>query len=287
MMLFGRRGLFVTALLSLLPTWLRPANATTFSEGVGEVRGFVMAAVDRRFGAGSAVADPSDPARFTTSFGDRSITTDVTDFFNYLLAYPEEDPDAALERFVDMIAEARTRIVSDDAIVAVVRNRDYVADAPGLGRDILHEPLGADLVVVYMADRANSMSPLTVKDFPGRDLASVRAVALDNLRKWLPKVVSDDAIEPGVAYFVDDNALLATSLILLDDFWKSIAARFPGDVLIALPRKDQLFIFDDDGKPTTRAIARQLIDVTIEGDFNLLSPLLYARRGGTIVTVPD
>ncbi|MES2498194.1 MAG: DUF1444 family protein [Pseudomonadota bacterium] len=287
MMRFGRRGLFVTALLSLLPTWLRPAKATTFSDGVGEFRGFVMAAVDRRFGAGSAVADPSDPATFTASLGDKSITTDVTNLFNYLLSYPEEDPDEAVERFVDTIAESRTKIVSDDAIVAVVRNRDYVAGAPGLGHDILHEPLGADLVVVYMADRTNSMSPLTAKDIPGRDLASVWAVALNNLRKWLPKVVSDDAIEPGIAYFVDDNTLLATSLILLDEFWKSIAARFPGDVLIAIPRKDQLFIFDDDGKATTRAAARQLIDVTIEGDFNLLSPLLYARRGGTIVTVAD
>jgi len=77
--------------------------------------------------------------------------------------------------------------------------------------------------------------------------------------------------------------MLSTSLILLEDFWKSVARRFPGDVLIALPRKDQLFVFDDN--PNARAGARRLIDETISEGFNLLSSGLYARRGGKIEAV--
>ena len=61
----------------------------------------------------------------------------------------------------------------------------------------------------------------------------------------------------------------------------------PGDVLIAIPRRDQLFIFDDNGSAKIRAGVRRLIKVTFEDDFNLLSPRLYARRKGRIVTVPD
>jgi hypothetical protein len=75
--------------------------------------------------------------------------------------------------------------------------------------------------------------------------------------------------------------MLSTSLILLDEFWKSIQTRFPGDVLIALPRRDQLFIFDDD--PQVEAAARRLIDVTTHDNFNLLSSKLYARRNSKIV----
>lgn len=288
MMWVGRRGLFAMALLSLVPAWLRPARAQTpaFND-VAEFRAFVMAAVDSRLGADSTVPDAHDPAKFTTRIGDWSLTSDVTNLHNFLLSSPEEDPEKALERFVNSIAESQSRIVNDDAIVAVIRNREYVDYVAGLRHDILHESLGADLAIVYMADRADSMSPLSSGDLPNRDLAGVRAIALKNVRQWLPKVVSDDGLKSGMLYYVEGNTMLSTSLILLDDFWRSIAARFPGDVLIAIPRKDQLFIFDDDGSPATRASARRLIEVTIEEDFNLLSPLLYARRGGKIVAVFD
>jgi hypothetical protein len=56
-------------------------------------------------------------------------------------------------------------------------------------------------------------------------------------------------------------------------------------VLIALPRKDQLFLFDD--KPEFHAGVRRLIDVTFQDNFNLLSPQLYARRNGKIEAVLD
>ena len=81
--------------------------------------------------------------------------------------------------------------------------------------------------------------------------------------------------------------MLSTGLVILDEFWKSIATRFPGDVLFALPRRDQLFIFKDDGNARTKALAHHLIKVTFEENFNLLSPLLYARRMGQIVVVSD
>jgi hypothetical protein len=80
--------------------------------------------------------------------------------------------------------------------------------------------------------------------------------------------------------------MLSTSLILLEEFWKSIEHRFPGDALIALPRRDQLFIFDE-GNSAAKAVARRLIDVTIRENFNLLSHKLYARRSGKIELVTD
>ena len=55
--------------------------------------------------------------------------------------------------------------------------------------------------------------------------------------------------------------MLSTGLILLDEFWKVVAGHFRGDILIALPRKDQLFLFDD-SDAAARAIARRLIAAT-------------------------
>jgi hypothetical protein len=48
-----------------------------------------------------------------------------------------------------------------------------------------------------------------------------------------------------------------------------------------------IFDYDEDRKSTARTRARQLIDATIQENFNLLSPMLYARRGGKIVVVRD
>ena len=135
-----------------------------------------------------------------------------------------------------------------------------------------------------MADLPDSMSPIAPKDVPGKDFQTVREIALNNMRRWLAKVVADNQLQLGVLYVVQDNTMLSTSLILLDEFWKSIETRFPGDVLIALPRRDQLFIFDE-GDSAAKTVARRLIDATTRENFNLLSQKLYARRGGKIVLV--
>jgi uncharacterized protein YtpQ (UPF0354 family) len=137
-----------------------------------------------------------------------------------------------------------------------------------------------------MVDRPDSMSPLAQKDVAGKDLQSLRKIALNNIRQHLTKVVADDQLKLGVLYFVEGNTMLSTGLVLIDEFWTSIEGRFPGDVLIALPRRDQLFIFED-GNSAARALARRLIGVTTRDNLNLLSQKLYARRGGKIVLVTD
>ena len=104
-----------------------------------------------------------------------------------------------------------------------------------------------------------------------------------NVRKWLSRVKSDDRLRVTTLYFIEGNTLLSPTLILLDEFWASIKGRYPGDVLIAVPRRDQLFIFNDNAEGP--ALARRMIDVTFKDNLNLLSDRIYARRNGKIVAV--
>ncbi len=269
--------------LAALSSWLGRAKADKRRfTNIAEFRELVIAAFRRQPGVDSVVADSGDPAKLAIAMDGRSVTGDLTNIFGYLNNYPDEDADRTIARFIRSIIDVKTRIVSDENIVAVIRNREYIDNFLRRGLDILHEPLGADLTTLYMADRPDSMSPLTAKDVPGKDLQNVRQIAFANMRRWLPKVVNDNQLRLGVLYFVEGNTMLSTSLILLDEFWKSIETRFPGDVLIALPRRDQLFIFDD-GNTAAEAMARRMIDVTTRENFNLLSQKLYARRHGKIV----
>lgn len=270
-------------LLSLLAACWRPARAKTGSSGdIAEFRQRVMTLIRDRHLAENLVIDPANPAQFTMKSHGETSTVDVTNVFGYLRANPEDDPSEIIDRFVRSITYDHNKPVEEGDIVAVIRTRDYV---DSMTPAVLQDPLGADLVILYMADEPDAMKPLAKTDLPGRSMANVRKAALENIRKWLPKVVADDGLGDGVLYFVEGNTMLSTSLILLDDFWKSVAARFPGDVLIALPRKDQLFLFDDNAQ--VRAGVRRLIAATMQDGVNLLSPQLYARRGGKIVIVSD
>ncbi len=287
-MRIGRRGLVAMALFGSISAWLfsTKVKSRSFTK-VGELRDVVMAAFKARPGVESVAADAKDSAKFTVVMGGETSTADVTNLFGYISAYPKENTEEAIARFINSIAEIRALSVEDGNIVAVIRSRDYVEETMRMGLDVLHEPAGVDLVIVYMADRPDSMSPINAKDLPDKTLAELRQIALGNLRNWLPKVVADDGLGDGVLYYVEGNTMLSTGLVILDEFWKSIATRFPGDVLFALPRRDQLFIFKDDGNARTKALAHHLIKVTFEENFNLLSPLLYARRMGQIVVVSD
>ena len=285
-MRIGRRRLMVTGFASSMAAWMTSACAKGGSaRDVGEVRQAVMAVFRAAPGVSKVIADPVDRAKFTAVINGATITADVTELSGYLAAYPE-DADEAIARFVRARLERQDVPVTDDMIVVVVRSRDYVDEVKRSGLAVLHEPIGADLFAVYMADRPDTVVLLTAEDLPGKSLGDTKKAALGNVRKWLPKVVADDSLGSGVLYYIEGNPTLSTGLLLVDEFWKSIQARFAGDVLVAVPRRDQLFIFDDSG-PKTEAFARRLIKATYAEGFNLLSPRLYARRAGQIVAMPE
>lgn len=270
------------AIFSAFAGWLTPAKAQSRPwRDVGEFREIVMAAVRSQPGVDVVSPSQDDSAKFTIASGAMSGVVDVTNLFGHLSAYPSENSQMAIDRFVRSLAAFGSKTRMDSNLVAVIRTRDYVNDLNGRGLDVVHEALAADLVVVYMFDLPDAMSPATREELAGRDLPAIRTTALDNVKKWLPKVVSDGQLGAGVLYYVEDNTMLSTALILLEDFWKSVATRHPGNVLIALPRRDQLFVFDE-RDPSARTLARNLITLTFEDNFNLLSPNLYARRDGKI-----
>lgn len=269
------------ALFKSLSSWLeRGRSQTPRFANILEFREYVIAAVLKHPGVDGAETDSEDPAKFTFTIDGGISSVDLTNFFGYITANPDEDADKEIARFIRSGIHAEPG--TDDPIVAVIRSREYTDHCEANSLDVLYEPLTADLMIVYMVDRPDSMAGLSAKDVPDKDLQSLRAIALQNVRQWLPKVIEDGELQFAVLYLVEGNTMLSTSLVLLDEFWESIRTRFPGNVLIAIPRKDQLFIFDDGG-PAVEAAARRLIDVTFQDGFNLLSENLYARRGGRIV----
>jgi uncharacterized protein YtpQ (UPF0354 family) len=286
MLPMARRRLLAMGFFSFLTGFLSGARAEQkrFSD-IGELRKAVIEAMRREPGVASVSPDPNDPAKIFVRIGDHNSTSDITNLFNRLRAYPDEDAGDLIAQFARGVTDIPDRSVSDDNLVAVLRTEAYVAELGKMQGTLMAEPFAGELNIVYMADMPDSMSAISAEEAHGKSLAQVREIAFANVRKWLDKVVSDDQLGAATLYYVDVNTMLSPSLVLFDEFWNSIRHRYPGDVLIAVPRRDQLFIIDDnaDGK----ALAQAVIKATLADDFAILSATLFARRNGKIVVVEE
>jgi uncharacterized protein YtpQ (UPF0354 family) len=253
---------------------------------IGAFREHVMEILQKRPSISNVFPDANDPAIIHTMVDELEWHLDLSNIYGRLAAYPDENVDQVIARFLSMSDPANEKEVGEDNLVAVLRSKHYVDYVGQGGKEARYEPLVGHLMIVYMADLPDAMSPLLEDEMSEKSLSELRAIALGNVRKWLPKIVADDSLEIGSLYYVEDNTLLSTSLILLDEFWSSIERRFPHDVLIAVPRTDQLFLFDAT-KPNAAVAARAITNATIEDGFNLLSDKIYRRRNGQISVVDE
>ena len=252
---------------------------------VNELREAVVEIVRRKPGVVSVLPDAGDPARIIIRVGEQTSTADLTNLLNRIRAYPDENKDKLIAEFAASIDDLQNKFFREKDLVAVLRTSAYVDQVSKMMPGALAEPLIGELMIVYMADMPSSMSPVVQDALPEKNLAEVRDIALSNVRGWLGKVISDDRLQIATLYYVEGNTMLSPTLILLDEFWTSIADRYPGDALIAVPRRDQLFIAKDD--VNGRALVRKLINVTFAEDFNILSQRIFARRNGKIVAVDE
>lgn len=280
--LFTRRKLFAMSLFSSIAALFGRVNAQEqrFPD-IATFRDRVIAALQREPGIVSAAPHASDPAKIDVKLGDLSVSSDVTNIFGYLNSYPDEDADEIIGRFVRAALGANTAEVNESNLVAMIRTPASIEAMKASGANVAYEPLIGELIVVYMADRPDSLTTATLDQFPGKSLADLRSIAAGNLRRWLQEVIGQGEASSFVLYNVKGNEILVTGLILLDDFWNKIKPDFPGDVLVAIPRRDQLFIFDA-ANPNAAGEARRLIDATFEDNFNLLSEHIYQRRNGKL-----
>jgi uncharacterized protein YtpQ (UPF0354 family) len=279
--MFTRRKVIIMAKLTWLTSLWKTAQADTLKfSNVEQLRAYVVEAVQRHFEiVNNVTLDANDLAKFSADINGEQISGDVTNLFGYIISYQVEDAKLLVDRFVRSLALKRE--VTADNLVFVIRTQDYVNSISQEFDGAVSERLIDELNVVYMFDSADAMSPIKTDEMMGKTLPEPREIAQVNIRKWLPKIEVDSSIAPILLYYVEDNTMLSSSLIIMDDFWTSVEASVSPDVYLALPRRDQLFIMDakfQDGLPALR----KLIQLTEQDGFNLLSNKLFRRRNGKL-----
>lgn len=278
---------FFAIFIGFLPSMVS-ADENRFSN-IETVRELLISALQSDAAFDAVEADPSEPANVHVRAGDVSLTLNVTNLFTYLNAYPDESEDEAVGSWVsaakDAIEGANQAVsptVDETGLIVVLRTREYLESLVEAGSaQPLASQFSGPLYLTYMLDASDSIVTLTEDNRKQRSNDQLFDLAKANIRPWLKNAVEEKLEEGGSAFFVDGNTFLGPSLILLDEFWASVSASFPGDVIIAIPRKDQLFLFRADS-PNAAARARAVTEATFEDDFNLLSDVLLVRRGDKI-----
>jgi uncharacterized protein YtpQ (UPF0354 family) len=142
----------------------------------------------------------------------------------------------------------------------------------------VYEALNDVLVVVYAEDTPTNIryfSPeMLAKAGVGRD--QLRALAVENLRRLLPKV----EFHKGELFtMLTAGGNYEASLLLLDDLWTGGGLEVDGEIVVAVPSRDVLLVTgskNKEGIAQLRDAAAELFD---EGSYTLTKELFVYRKG--------
>lgn len=191
----------------------------------------------------------------------------------------EEAVQSVIDGVLVAVRPAKTVEASD--LLPLIRTAAYLGNASNNMSQIISRPFHGELLEICMADLPTALRGLQAEDLEALQLETPLSTARENMRKLLPGIYRDTSLEFAALYSIEDHAHLAPSLVLFEEFWASADKDYPNGCIIAIPRRDQLFLIDL-SDPNAVQNAQHLVRVTYEDDFNLLTPQLFVRKAGVI-----
>jgi hypothetical protein len=132
--------------------------------------------------------------------------------------------------FATTLSQPRTGETKPDRsrIVPVVKDRQWLDELhnslklKGVKQEHLAERLNDELVIVYAEDDPRRMRYLTVDEGAGISRAELRTLAVENLRRLLPKI---EARNYGDVLLISAGGDYEASLLLLDEYGRAGRSR--------------------------------------------------------------
>jgi uncharacterized protein YtpQ (UPF0354 family) len=215
----------------------------------------------------------------------------TSDLRNAYVVY-KRDPaqrDAVIHRYVDVLAETlkvgEKRTLDRSRIVPVMKSVKWlegVKQMPnGTGPPIepLTEPFNSELTIVYAEDGDKAVRFLTTRDDVG-DRSKLHDLALANLHRLLPKIEMRGPANG--LWLIEAGGQYESSLLLADSIWSSGQFEVDGDIVVAVPVKNAVFVTGSNnhaGLARLRALAAELAN----GPYGLTPQLLVYRNGKFVV----
>jgi uncharacterized protein YtpQ (UPF0354 family) len=216
--------------------------------------------------------------------GGGSVTPDLSNAYGLYLEAPARLKDVIhtyVSSFSPSELNANAHVVDRSHIVPVIKNQKWFDDTEGAlrkeGMELQHAPslVAGELVVVYAVDNAKTMRFLTTRDDIG-DPAKLDDLAVGNLKRLLPKIEMEGADEG--LWLISAGGDYESSLLLFDGLWSGGQIKVDGEIVVAVPAKDALFVT---GSHNHSAIARMhaVAGEVAQGPYGLTSDLFVYRDG--------
>lgn len=193
-----------------------------------------------------------------------------------------------IQRYAASSLEARDDAAKIDRtrIIPIIKDRRWLTEialslkSRGVTKPVDHvvEDLNEELVIVYAED-----SPKNIRYFAPKDLDAIgvsrtdlRATAVNNLRKILPKI----EIHKGqVVSMVTAGGDFEASLLLFNELWSDGTFQVDGDIIVAIPARDLLIVT---GSKTPGGISRmrELSSKYVQQSSYGLTDTLFVFRNG-------
>lgn len=247
----------------------------------------VAAAAARRAMPSAGIAVVGDLQLETRTGSREAISTDLRNAYEVYLRDPLHLEDV-LRRYIGVLAET-VRLgnvkgaVDRASIVPVLKPVRWVvgvrtAQGTRESPQPLTEPFNDELAIVYAEDRPQLVRYLTTRDDVG-DRAKLRALALDNLRRVIPKIEMEG--NSSGSFIIHAGGSYEASLLLVDDLWSSGQIKVDGDIVVAVPSREALLVTGSHNQASIRLLRSAAVKLAA-GPYALTSAL-FVYRGGKFV----
>lgn len=167
-------------------------------------------------------------------------------------------------------------------VVPVIKDRQWLDElhntlkGRGVAQQHLAEPFNKELVIVYALDDPNRMRYLTTQEDFGLSRAELRALAVENLKRVLPKIElrGDDEV-----MLMSAGGNYEASLLLIDDIWSSGQVKVNGDIVVAIPTRDVLLVTGSRNRAGLKRVRELTAKFVAQGPYELTDTLFRYRDG--------
>lgn len=193
----------------------------------------------------------TEPLTLTSKYGDQELTHFLDNSYKEYNLEPDQLHEI-IERYADTFEGLfeLNAAIEINHIVPMIKSLSYVEELNqnDIGvPNLLWEPYNEDLIIVYAEDQGHSFKYLNTDDFDALniDKDTLLAFAIDNLNQIIPDI---DKVGEDGEYGLIAGGDYEANLILFTSIWTKENFDVDGDIVVAIPNRDLIYITGSNNK---------------------------------------
>lgn len=167
-------------------------------------------------------------------------------------------------------------------LIPVIKDRQWLDDerrgfkARGIEQDHVVEPFNDELFIVYVEDDPTRMRYIMSGENIGVARDRMRALAIENLKRILPKI---ELQTEGDVAVLSAGGDYDASLLLIDEIGSGGQIKMNGDIVVAVPARDVLLVTGSRSRAGVKKVRELAAKLAAEGPHRLTATLFVYRNG--------